>query len=90
MTEKRYPFNLVKNAVDLEFRRNRAMNERGDKCFNNTLTDLEDKQYSDLIDNLAKILLHFPDNKGIIWLTGKEYGWAQESVAWATAMRAHI
>ena len=84
---KRYPFSLRKHAHDLEFRRNRALNE---------WFDTEDEQKKDrrqpLIDALANILLYCPDYKGIIWITGKEYGLANESVQWAESNRgiAHI
>lgn len=82
MAQKKYPFSLRKHAHDLEFRRNRALNE---------WFDTEDENKKDrlqkLIDDLADILLTFPDNRGVIWLTGKEYGLAIESVNWAQANR---
>ena len=86
MTQKKYPFSLRKHAHDLEFRRNRAKNELFD------LYDSDDEQkkarLQRLIDDLADILLTFPDNRGVIWLTGKEYGLAMESVNWAEANRS--
>lgn len=86
-TEKRYPFSLRKHAHDLAFRRHRAMNELSDKFFNHTLKDGEEARYQKLIDDIGGIMDYFPDGNGIIWLTGKEYGLAKESVAWAESMR---
>jgi hypothetical protein len=85
---KRYPFSLRKHAHDLEFRRNRAKNELGRKSINNTLRDGEEARYENLIDNLAEILLTFPDANGVVWLTGRQYGLAKESVVWAESMRS--
>ena len=84
---KKYPFNLAKHAHDLEFRRNRAKNELYDKQMNGTLKDGEEERYEKLIEDLGNITLYFPDGKGIIWLAGKEYGLAKESVCWAESMR---
>ena len=84
---KRYPFNLQKHAHDIEFRRNRAKNELYTKQMNGVLKDGEEEKYEQLIEDLGNITLYFPDNKGIIWLTGKEYGLANESVGWAESMR---
>ena len=84
---KKYPFSLNRHAHDLEFRRNRAMNELYDKQMNNTLKDGEEERFQKLIDDLAEILLTFPDGNNVVWITGKQYGLARESVAWAEAMR---
>ena len=84
---KRYPFNLRKHAHDLEFRRNRAKNELGRKQADETLTDAEERRYEDLIDRLAEITLYFPDSRGIVWLNGKDWALAHESVLWAASMR---
>lgn len=82
MTTKRYPFSLRKHEHDILFRRNRALNEWYD-------TEDEDKKdkLQKLIDDLADITSYFPDNRGIVWLTGKEYGLAKESVMWAESHR---
>ena len=84
---KKYPFSLNRHAHDLEFRRNRAMNELYDKQMNNTLKDGEEERFQKLIDDLAEILLTFPDGNNVVWITGKQYGLARDSVAWAEAMR---
>ena len=84
---KRYPFNMFKHAHDLEFRRNRAKNELYTKQVSGALKAGEEEKYEKLIEDLGKITLYFPDSKGIIWLTGKEYGLAKESVCWAESMR---
>lgn len=88
MTQKLYPFSIRKHGHDLAFRRNRAMNERYDMECNGTLNARMDEQLTALIDALGDIMCTYPDNKGIIWLTGKEYGLAKESVMWAEAMRS--
>lgn len=84
---KKYPFSLRKHAHDLEFRRYRAMNELGDKIISNSLKPGEEERFQKLIDDLADILLTYPDGNGIIWITGKQYGLAKESVGWAESMR---
>ena len=84
---KKYPFSLRKHAHDLGFRRHRAMNELYDKTMNNTLKSYEEKKLTELIDDLADILGLFPDSNGVVWLTGKQYGLARESVGWAVSMR---
>ena len=84
---KRYPFSLRKHAHDIEFRRNRAKNEKYDKECEGTLTNEETISYDNLIEELGNILLYYPDNKGIVWLTGKEHGLAKETVFWAESMR---
>ena len=88
-TTKKYPFNVEKHSHDIGFRRNRAMNERDEKESNGTLTEEERRQYDALIDELGDLLITFLDRdyRGIVWLTGKEYGLAKECVCWATAMR---
>jgi len=90
MAQKRYPFNVEKHAHDIIFRRNRAMNERSDKAFNGTLTAEEDERYEKLINDLGDLLDVFMgrDARGIVWLTGKEYGMARDAVNWACAMRS--
>lgn len=85
---KKYPFSLKKHAHDLEYRRNRAKNELGDKQINGTLKAGEEEKYQKLIDDLAEITLTWPDRNGIVWLTGKQYGLAIESVGWAESMRS--
>lgn len=84
---KRYPFSLRKHEHDLLFRRNRAMCEYWDKDREGTLTEAEDKKYTWLIDKLAEITSYYPDGRGIIWLEGKDYALAHESVMWAESMR---
>ena len=83
---KRYPFNLNKHAHDLEFRRNRAMNIQGSL----SMDDKEYARYQKLIDDLADILLYFHNGDGIIWLTGKEWALAKESVMWAEETRGAL
>jgi len=85
---KRYPFSLRKHAHDLEYRRNKAKNEMYDKDANGTLTESERDAYENLIDDLARIIsLYFPDSRGVVWLSGKEWALAHESVLWAESMR---
>lgn len=87
MTQKLYPFSLRRYAHDLAFRRNRAKNEMSDKECEGILTAHERAQYERLINDLGDILCTYPDNRGIVWLTGKQWALANESSAWACAMR---
>lgn len=81
---KRYPFNMNKHQHDIFFRYNRAKNEYDEKCHNGTIKPYEHDRYENLIDALANLLGY---GTGIVWLTGKEYGLAQETVAWAGGAR---
>lgn len=81
---KRYPFNMTKHQHDIYFRYNRAKNEYDDKCYDGTITETEHDQYETLINSLANLLNY---GTGVVWLTGKEYGLAKESAAWADSTR---
>ena len=81
---KRYPFNMTKHQHDIFFRYNRAKNEYDEKCHDGTITTKEIEQYEALLGKLADLLGY---GIGIVWLTGSEYGLAQESVAWAGTRR---
>lgn len=89
MTTKLYPWNAERNAHDIFFKRNRAMNEMCDKESEGTLTDAERKFYQKFIDESGIILDKCVgrDSRGIVWLTGKEIGIAKECMAWASANR---
>ena len=78
---KRYPFNMEKHAHDIMFRRNRAKNELADNEERMTSSQIE--KYEKLIDDLGHLL----EYRGIAYLTGKEWGLANESVHWAECMR---
>ena len=82
---KRYPFSFRKHEHDIFYRYNRAKNELDDKRATATPKDIG--RYEELIENLAKLMCHRPDEKGIVWLTGKEYGLANDCVCWAASMR---
>ena len=84
---KLYPFSLRRYGHDLEFRRHRAMHEMYDKECEGTLTARERAQYEALIEGLEQITLTYPDSRGVVWLTGKQWALANESSAWACAMR---
>ena len=87
MTEKTYPFNATKHAHDIELRYNRVSNE---------LSDLEQTRGSNY-DDMAKLetLKYALDDllsymrPGIVWLDGKRYGLAKETVNWSTCYRDH-
>lgn len=83
---KRYPFSMAKHEHDIFFRYNRAQNELHEKRMNGTLTDEEADRYETLINGLSAILEQCGP---VAWLTGKEYGLAQETVCWAATMRKH-
>lgn len=89
MSKKLYPFSMRKHGHDLEFRRNRAMNELWAKQDAGTLSAAEERQYEELIDRLAEITLHYPDSNGIVWLNGRDWALAHESMMWAEAERGH-
>lgn len=84
---KRYPFNMNKHQHDIFFRYNRTKNEYDEKCYNGTITSKEIDQYETLIDSLSNLLSY---GTGIVWLTGKEFGLAQECVAWAGCSRKGV
>lgn len=71
MKEKLYPFSAKKHIHDLYFRANRARNE---ECFA-------------LKEQLDKIICKASGGVSPIWLTGKEYALAIESVFWAAEHR---
>ena len=83
---QRYPFNMNKHQHDIFFRYNRCKNELDDKLADREyhITDAEIDRYEALIDALGHILDY---GIGIVWLTGKEYGLAHETVLWAGSMR---
>ena len=83
---KRYPFNMNKHQHDIFFRYNRAKNEEDDKFYAGTLTAEECDKYEKLIERLAD-LLEYCGGNNIVWLTGKEWALANETVAWAEATR---
>lgn len=71
MKEKRYPFSARQHIHDLCFRAYKAGNEG---CF-------------ELKEQLDKIICKAIGGVPIIWLTGKEYALAIESVHWAAEQR---
>ena len=81
---KRYPFNMNKHQHDIFFRYNRAKNEEDDKFYAGTLTADECDKYENLIERLGGLLEY---GTGIVWLTGKEWALAKETVAWAETTR---
>lgn len=83
-TVKRYPFNMSKHQHDIFFRYNRAKNEYDDKCYSNTITAEQMDKYEDLIAGLENLLEY---GTGIVWLTGREWGLANETVNWASCQR---
>ena len=83
-TVKRYPFNMNKHQHDIFFRYNRCKNELYEKEMNGTITDEEIDKYEELIEKLGHLL---ECGCGIVWLTGKEYGLANETANWASMMR---
>lgn len=80
--EKLYPFNIAKHEHDIFYRYNRAKNELDEnwKTMNREQFDKLDR----LIDDLEELLGFMG---GVVWLTGKQYGLAKESVIWADSQR---
>lgn len=83
---KKYPFNMNKHQHDIFFRYNRCKNEFDDKLMNKNyhITDDEIDRYENLIKQLENLLQY---GCGIVWLTGKEWALANETVAWAGIIR---
>lgn len=81
---KKYPFNMSKHQHDIFYRYNKAKNEEDDKFYDGTLTADEADKYEALIEALDNLLSY---GIGIVWLTGKEWALANETVAWAEATR---
>ena len=71
MEEKLYPFNARKHIHDLSFRSDRAANEG----------------YIELKERLDAIICMAAGGVSPIWLTGKEYALAVDSVHWAAEHR---
>ncbi len=83
---KRYPFSGTKHAHDIDFRCNRCFNEMCDMDsgianYDETRYSALEKLYGQLSDLLSEM------HEGIVWLTGKQYGLAQECVLWAAHQR---
>lgn len=81
---KRYPFNMNKYQHDIFFRYNRARNEMDEKFLEGTLSTEELDKYERLIEGLENLLNY---GIGIVWLTGREFGLAKETVLWADTVR---
>ena len=78
--QRLYPFSAKNHAHDIVFRRNRAKNEWAESGYTN-------ERLEKLIDDLGAILDKAVGCVPVIWLTGKEWALAQESVIWAYSMR---
>ena len=81
---KRYPFNMSKHQHDISFRCTRVMNEYDAKCYEGSLTPEECDKYDALIEGLDRLLDY---GVGIVWLTGKEFSLARDTVIWANLTR---
>ena len=77
---KLYPFSAQKHAHDIEFRRARAFNEFAQSGY----TDTKLEALIERLDEIRSLMVGCPT---IVWLSGKQYGLAIESVAWASAER---
>lgn len=88
---KMYPFSKSANAHDIEFRRNYVKNLIHD--YESGETDLTVKEYQELINleqSLTEIVLIMCESgaSNICFLTGAQYGLAQETIGWAANERA--
>lgn len=83
---KKYAFSMTKHAHDLFYRYNVVKNlyEDWDPEYTSAEDYEESKRLYDLMNDLQDLL---SKGGGIVWLTGKEYGLAKETVLWADAMR---
>lgn len=81
---KRYPFNMSKFQHDIFFRYNRAKNELDERLSERSISAAEIEDYETLIDRLAELLQM---GVGVVYLTGSEWGLANETVHWAANAR---
>lgn len=86
MKEKLYPFSARKHIHDLSFRSDRAGNEiaRLEACDANPKII---KRIEELKERLDEIICMAAGGVSPIWLTGKEYALAMDSVRWAAEHR---
>ena len=86
MQEKLYPFSSKKHIHDLSFRSDRLANDIarfGAKYANSTTV----KYMQELKEQLDAIICKAAGGVSPIWLTGKEYALAMDSVGWAAEHR---
>lgn len=86
MKEKLYPFSSKKHIHNLSFRSDRAANEiarlEADDANPKIIKHIEE-----LKERLDEIICMASGGVSPIWLTGKEYALAMESVRWAAEHR---
>lgn len=86
MKEKLYPFSAKKHIHDLSFRSDRAANEiarlEADDANPKIIKHIEE-----LKERLDEIICMAAGGVSPIWLTGKEYALAMDSVRWAAEHR---
>lgn len=84
--EKLYPFSAKKHIHDLSFRSDRAKNLASDILSKGKDTRGADSLL-DLAQRLDDIIIQAAGGVPVIWLSGKDYRIAVESVAWAAEQR---
>lgn len=86
MKEKLYPFSARKHIHDLSFRSDRAANDIARLEAENASPKII-KHIEELKEQLDAILCKASGGVSPIWLTGKEYALAMDSVRWAAERR---
>lgn len=86
MKEKLYPFSARKHIHDLSFRSDKAANEIARLEADNANPKII-KHMQELKEHLDEIICMASGGVSTIWLTGKEYALAMESVRWAAEHR---
>lgn len=86
--QKLYPFSAEKHAHDVDFRRMRCKNELYELGMdeNHPYSVEREKALEYLAEQLDELMCYLTFG-GIVWLSGRLYGLAQESVAWAAIHR---
>ena len=88
MKIKLYPFNAEKHAHDVDFRRMRCKNELYELGIDEKHPySAEREKALEALEEQLDELMDYLCGGGIVWLSGRLYGLAQESVAWADIHR---
>lgn len=87
--EKLYPFSGTKHAHDIDFRRARCKNELYEMGMDeeHPYSAEQEAELLKLEEQLDELIGYM--HEGIVWLPGRLYSLAQESVAWAAMQRGN-
>ncbi len=87
--EKLYPFSGTKHAHDIDFRRARCKNELYEMGMDkqHPYSAKKEAELLKLEEQLDELIGYM--HEGVVWLPGRLYSLAQESVAWAAMQRGN-